>query len=169
MLMKLLFCEAQYLLFVDLQRLVASVFASILFYVPQAVNVQFPNVHCLVDIKWGIVEGEVYPRLKGFVESSRAVAAARYGRRAAVITRTGDDPFGTFVHQALRGYDVGEKVTLTVMRGSEKMDLEVTLGSDEALQEQQDSSTDQNGQGSNSMSEEQLRELLNELLGQGGR
>jgi 5-dehydro-2-deoxygluconokinase len=30
-----------------------------------------------------------------------AVAAARHGRRSAVITRTGDDPFGRFVHKAL--------------------------------------------------------------------
>jgi 5-dehydro-2-deoxygluconokinase len=30
-----------------------------------------------------------------------AVAAARPGRRSAVITRTGDDPFGRFVHKAL--------------------------------------------------------------------
>jgi 5-dehydro-2-deoxygluconokinase len=30
-----------------------------------------------------------------------AVAAARHGRRSAVITRTGDDPFGRFVHAAL--------------------------------------------------------------------
>ena len=69
---------------------------------------------------------------------------------------------------ALRSYDVGEKVTLTVMRGNDKMDIEVTLGSDEALQEQQDNSNDQNGL--DGMSEDQLRELLDELLnGQGSR
>ena len=32
-----------------------------------------------------------------------AVAAARHGRRTAVITRTGADPFGRYIHQALRG------------------------------------------------------------------
>src|SRR3712207_441474 len=32
-----------------------------------------------------------------------AVAAARYGRRAAVITRTGPDPWGAYGHDALRG------------------------------------------------------------------
>jgi 5-dehydro-2-deoxygluconokinase len=37
-----------------------------------------------------------------------AVAAARYGRSAAVITRTGDDPFGAFLHDALRGYGVDD-------------------------------------------------------------
>ncbi|MQY14778.1 5-dehydro-2-deoxygluconokinase [Streptomyces sp. RB5] len=35
-----------------------------------------------------------------------AVAAARYGRAAAVITKTGADPFGTFVRSALTGYGV---------------------------------------------------------------
>lgn len=38
-----------------------------------------------------------------------AVAAARLGRSAAVITRTGVDPFGRFVHQALRGYGVDDR------------------------------------------------------------
>jgi 5-dehydro-2-deoxygluconokinase len=38
-----------------------------------------------------------------------AVAAARLGRSAAVITRTGADPFGRFVHQALRGYGVDDR------------------------------------------------------------
>ena len=38
-----------------------------------------------------------------------AVAAARLGRRSAVITRTGLDPFGTFVHQALRDLGVDER------------------------------------------------------------
>ncbi|MBV9195822.1 MAG: 5-dehydro-2-deoxygluconokinase [Solirubrobacterales bacterium] len=38
-----------------------------------------------------------------------AVAAARYGRRSAVITRTGDDPFGLFVHDALRGFGVDDR------------------------------------------------------------
>src|SRR3712207_289778 len=31
-----------------------------------------------------------------------AVAAARYGRRSAVITRTGADPFGEYLHDALQ-------------------------------------------------------------------
>ena len=38
-----------------------------------------------------------------------AVAAARHGRRTAVITRTGQDPFGTFVHQALRDLGVDDR------------------------------------------------------------
>ncbi|MGQ4350371.1 5-dehydro-2-deoxygluconokinase [Streptomyces sp. SAS_275] len=38
-----------------------------------------------------------------------AVAAARLGRRTAVITRTGDDPFGVYVHDALRGFGVDDR------------------------------------------------------------
>ena len=38
-----------------------------------------------------------------------AVAAARLGRSAAVITRTGNDPFGRFVHHALKHYGVGDQ------------------------------------------------------------
>jgi 5-dehydro-2-deoxygluconokinase len=38
-----------------------------------------------------------------------AVAAARYGRRSAVITRTGQDPFGEYLHDALRGFGVDHR------------------------------------------------------------
>jgi 5-dehydro-2-deoxygluconokinase len=37
-----------------------------------------------------------------------AVAAARHGRRSAVITRTGEDPFGRFVHAALTDLGVDD-------------------------------------------------------------
>jgi 5-dehydro-2-deoxygluconokinase len=43
-----------------------------------------------------------------------AVAAARLGRGAAVITRTGADPFGRFVHQALKGYGVDDRFVTEV-------------------------------------------------------
>jgi 5-dehydro-2-deoxygluconokinase len=38
-----------------------------------------------------------------------AVAASRHGRRSAVITRTGEDPFGRFVHKALEQYGVDDR------------------------------------------------------------
>src|SRR5688500_1227453 len=38
-----------------------------------------------------------------------AVAASRYGRSAAVITRTGEDPFGEYLHDALRGFGVDDR------------------------------------------------------------
>ncbi len=43
-----------------------------------------------------------------------AVAAARHGRRAAVITRTGDDPFGLYLHDALRGFGVDDRYVSAV-------------------------------------------------------
>jgi 5-dehydro-2-deoxygluconokinase len=38
-----------------------------------------------------------------------AVAASRLGRRTAVITRTGDDPFGTYLHEQLRDFGVDDR------------------------------------------------------------
>src|SRR5437762_626027 len=43
-----------------------------------------------------------------------AVAAARYGRRTAVITRTGADPFGEYLHDALRGFGVDDRYVTAV-------------------------------------------------------
>jgi 5-dehydro-2-deoxygluconokinase len=37
-----------------------------------------------------------------------AVAAARHGRVAGLITRTGDDPFGRYIHRALRDFGVDD-------------------------------------------------------------
>ncbi len=45
----------------------------------------------------------------GGTATNVAVAAARHGRRSAVITRTGADPFGRFIHQALTGYGVDDR------------------------------------------------------------
>jgi sugar/nucleoside kinase (ribokinase family) len=38
-----------------------------------------------------------------------AVAASRLGRSTAVITRTGEDPFGEYLHQALRDFGVDDR------------------------------------------------------------
>jgi 5-dehydro-2-deoxygluconokinase len=43
-----------------------------------------------------------------------AVAAARHGRRTAVITRTGDDPFGRFVHAELVRLGVSDEFVSSV-------------------------------------------------------
>jgi 5-dehydro-2-deoxygluconokinase len=43
-----------------------------------------------------------------------AVAAARHGRRAAVITRTGADPFGRYVHRALGELGVDDRYVTAV-------------------------------------------------------
>ena len=51
---------------------------------------------------------ETFGKFLGGSATNVAVAAARHGRRTAVITRTGDDPFGRFVHQALRDLGVDD-------------------------------------------------------------
>ena len=62
----------------------------------------------------GLDEVETFAKYLGGSASNVAVAAARYGRRAAVITRPGEDPFGTFLHQALRGYGVDDRYVTAV-------------------------------------------------------
>src|SRR5215813_4176894 len=62
----------------------------------------------------GLDEVESFGKYLGGSASNVAVAAARYGRRTAVITRTGEDPFGTFVHAALRGYEVDDRYVTAV-------------------------------------------------------
>ena len=55
-----------------------------------------------------------FTRYLGGSATNVAVASARYGLRAAVITRTGADPFGDFVHNALRGYGVDDRFVTAV-------------------------------------------------------
>ena len=57
---------------------------------------------------------ESFGKWLGGSPTNVAVAAARYQRRTAVITRTGDDPFGKFIHQALRAYGVDDQYVTSV-------------------------------------------------------
>ncbi|MGA8988694.1 5-dehydro-2-deoxygluconokinase [Aeromicrobium sp.] len=50
-----------------------------------------------------------FAKFLGGSSTNVAVAAARLGRSAATITRTGDDPFGRFVHAALRDFGVDDR------------------------------------------------------------
>jgi 5-dehydro-2-deoxygluconokinase len=59
-------------------------------------------------------EVETFGKYLGGSPSNVAVAAARYGRSSAVITRTGADPFGEFLHDALRGFGVDDRYVTTV-------------------------------------------------------
>lgn len=52
---------------------------------------------------------ETFGKFLGGSATNVAVAAARLGRRVAVITRTGDDPFGAYLHEALRGFGVDDR------------------------------------------------------------
>jgi 5-dehydro-2-deoxygluconokinase len=51
-------------------------------------------------------EVRTFRKLLGGSPTNVAVAAARLGRRAAVVTRVGADPFGEYVRRALEGFGV---------------------------------------------------------------
>ncbi|MEV0408784.1 5-dehydro-2-deoxygluconokinase [Actinoallomurus sp. NPDC050550] len=57
---------------------------------------------------------ETFGKYLGGSPTNVAVAAARHGRRTAVITRTGEDPFGRYIHTALRGYGVDDRFVTAV-------------------------------------------------------
>jgi 5-dehydro-2-deoxygluconokinase len=54
-------------------------------------------------------EVESFGKYLGGSATNVAVAAARYGRSSAVITRTGADPFGAFLRDALRRFGVDDR------------------------------------------------------------
>jgi 5-dehydro-2-deoxygluconokinase len=62
----------------------------------------------------GLEDIETFGKYLGGSATNVAVAAARYRRRAAVITRTGADPFGKFIHAALRRYGVDDRYVTSV-------------------------------------------------------
>ena len=57
---------------------------------------------------------ESFTRTLGGSPTNVAVAAARHGRRTGVITRTGDDPFGTYIHRALESFGVDDRFVTAV-------------------------------------------------------
>ena len=63
----------------------------------------YPN-----DIGVGLEDVDSFGKYLGGSPSNVAVAAARHGRRTGVITRTGDDPFGTYLHRELRKFNVDD-------------------------------------------------------------
>jgi 5-dehydro-2-deoxygluconokinase len=62
----------------------------------------------------GLEDVETFRRFLGGSATNVAVAAARHGRTSAVITRTGDDPFGRYVHRALREFGVDDSLVSAV-------------------------------------------------------
>ncbi|MEV4962755.1 5-dehydro-2-deoxygluconokinase [Streptomyces sp. NPDC024062] len=57
---------------------------------------------------------ETFGKFLGGSPSNVAVAAARLGRRTAVITRTGRDAFGDYLHQALGEFGVDDRWVIAV-------------------------------------------------------
>src|SRR5437763_183908 len=57
----------------------------------------------------GLSQVESFGKYLGGTATNVAVAASRLGRRSAVISRTGKDPFGEFLHQALTDFGVDDR------------------------------------------------------------
>jgi 5-dehydro-2-deoxygluconokinase len=56
-----------------------------------------------------LAQAETFGKFLGGSATNVAVASARLGRRTAVITRTGRDAFGDYLHQALREFEVDDR------------------------------------------------------------
>ncbi len=63
----------------------------------------YPN-----DIGVDLEDVTSFGKYLGGSPSNVAVAAARHGRRTGVITRTGDDAFGTYLHRELHKFNVDD-------------------------------------------------------------
>jgi 5-dehydro-2-deoxygluconokinase len=61
-----------------------------------------------------LADVETFGKFLGGSATNVAVAAARHGHPSAVITRTGDDPFGVYVHNALRSFGVSDRFVSAV-------------------------------------------------------
>ena len=62
----------------------------------------------------GLEDVTTFGKFLGGSPTNVAVAAARYGLTSAVITRTGDDPLGLFIHQELARLSVDNSFVTTV-------------------------------------------------------
>lgn len=62
----------------------------------------------------GLEQVESFGKYLGGSATNVAVAASRLGRSSAIITRTGEDPFGRFIHQALTGFGVDDRFVSAV-------------------------------------------------------
>jgi 5-dehydro-2-deoxygluconokinase len=69
----------------------------------------YPN-----DIGVDLEDVTSFGKYLGGSASNVAVAAARHGRRTAVITRTGDDAFGNYLHRELRKFNVDDSFVTPV-------------------------------------------------------
>ncbi|MFE1956846.1 5-dehydro-2-deoxygluconokinase [Streptomyces sp. NPDC059479] len=63
-----------------------------------------------------LAQVETFGKFLGGSATNVAVASARLGRRTAVITRTGRDAFGDYLHQALREFEVDDRWVTAVDR-----------------------------------------------------
>jgi 5-dehydro-2-deoxygluconokinase len=67
-----------------------------------------------LDVGVSLREVERFGKFMGGTATNVAVATARYGRRSALISRTGDDPFGLYLHDALQRFGVDDRFVTPV-------------------------------------------------------
>ena len=65
----------------------------------------------------GLKDVETFSKSLGGSPTNVAIAAARHGRRTAVITRTGPDGFGEFVHEELTRFGVSGRSSSPTVPG----------------------------------------------------
>jgi len=57
----------------------------------------------------GLADVETFGKYLGGTAANVTVAAARHGRRTALVSRTGRDPFGAYLNRELRGFGVDDR------------------------------------------------------------
>ena len=62
----------------------------------------------------GLEKVRTFEKFLGGSATNVAVAAARHGRRTALITRTGRDAFGRYIHEALQDFGVDDRFVSAV-------------------------------------------------------
>lgn len=62
----------------------------------------------------GLEDVETFGKYLGGSATNVAIAAARHGLHSAVVTATGDDPFGRYAHRELRRLGVDDQFVVTV-------------------------------------------------------
>jgi 5-dehydro-2-deoxygluconokinase len=62
----------------------------------------------------GLEDVRTFEKFLGGSATNVSVAAARYGHRTALITRTGRDAFGRYIHEALQGFGVDDRYVSAV-------------------------------------------------------
>jgi 5-dehydro-2-deoxygluconokinase len=67
-----------------------------------------------LQVGLSLADVTTFGKFLGGSATNVAVAAAKHGRRSAVITRTGDDPFGRFVHAELVRLGVSDEFVSSV-------------------------------------------------------
>jgi 5-dehydro-2-deoxygluconokinase len=62
----------------------------------------------------GLADVETFAKYLGGTAGNMSVAVARHGHRVALVSRTGADPFGGYLHRALREFGVDDRYVTDV-------------------------------------------------------